>query len=87
MMDTQKPQPEVTGSESSQTMYVSANTSHNGIQQECRRQLGHCDAGNAATKHMTQVAHLKIVHKTGSNKNKKQHAIGSEYIYTVVNSR
>jgi hypothetical protein len=29
---------------------------------------------------MTQDAHLKIVRKTGSRRNKKQHAVGCEYI-------
>ena len=35
---------------------------------------------------MTQDAHLKIVRKTGSSKNKKQHAVGSEYIHMEANS-
>jgi hypothetical protein len=30
---------------------------------------------------MTQDAHLKIVRKTGSSKNKKQHAVGCESIH------
>jgi len=33
---------------------------------------------------MTQDAHLKMVHKTGSSTNKKQHAVGCEYIHTAV---
>jgi hypothetical protein len=84
-MDTETPQPGVTGSESSRTTGVSADTSHHGTQPERRLQLVHRDAANPATKHMTQDAHLKIVCKTGSSKNQKQHAIGCEYIYTVVN--
>jgi hypothetical protein len=36
---------------------------------------------NAATKHMTQDADLKIVRKTGSRRNKKQHAVECEYIH------
>jgi len=36
---------------------------------------------------MTQDAQLKIVPKTGSSTNKKQHADGCEYIHTVVNGR
>jgi hypothetical protein len=34
---------------------------------------------------MTQSANVKIVHKTGSSMNKKQYAVGCEYIYTLVN--
>jgi len=34
---------------------------------------------------MTQDAHSKIVRKTGSSKNMKQHAIGCEYIHIKVN--
>ena len=52
-----------------------------GTQQERRHKLDHRDAANAATKHMTQDAHLKIVRKTGSRKNNKQHAVGGEYIH------
>jgi len=33
---------------------------------------------------MTLDAHFKIVRKTGSNKNKKQHAIGCESIHIDV---
>jgi len=70
-MDTQTPEPEVTGSESSRTTGVLADSSHNGAQQERRHQLVHRNAANAATNHMTQDAQLKIVCKTGSSKNKK----------------
>jgi hypothetical protein len=35
---------------------------------------------------MTQDAHLKIVRKTGSSKNKKQHAVGCNCILIVANS-
>jgi len=41
----------------------------------------HHDAADAATKYMTQDAHLKIVCKTGSRRNKKHHAVGCEYIH------
>jgi len=34
---------------------------------------------------MTRHVHLKIVRKTGPSTNKKQPAVGCEYIYTVVN--
>jgi len=47
--------------------------------------LVHCDAADAATKHMTKDAHVKIIRKTRSSKNKKQHAVGSEYIHIEVN--
>jgi len=36
---------------------------------------------------MTQDAHLKIVRKTGSSTNTKQHGVWCEYIHTVVNGR
>jgi hypothetical protein len=36
---------------------------------------------------MTQDANLKMVHKTGSSKNKEQHTIGCEYIQIKVNDR
>ena len=54
-------------------------------QQECKQQLLHRDTASAATKNKTQDAHLIIVRKTGSSTNKKQHAVGCEYIHTVVN--
>jgi hypothetical protein len=38
-----------------------------------------------ATQNMTQDAYLKIIHKTGISKNKKQHTIGCEYIHIAVN--
>jgi hypothetical protein len=47
--------------------------------------LVHRDASNVATKHMTQDAHLQIFRKTGSSKNKKQHAVGYEYICIEAN--
>jgi hypothetical protein len=57
-----------------------------GTQQERRHQLVHRNAADAATKHMTEDAHLKIVCKTGSSMNEKQHAVGCEYRHTAVNS-
>jgi len=45
----------------------------------------HRDAANVATKQMTQDAHLKIVRKTGSSKNKMQPAVGCEYIHIEAN--
>jgi hypothetical protein len=43
------------------------------------------DAGNAASKHMTQDAHLTIVCMTGRSKNRKQWAVGCEYIHIDAN--
>jgi hypothetical protein len=34
---------------------------------------------------MSQDAHLKIVPKTGSSKNRKQHAVGCDYIHIEAN--
>jgi len=84
-MDTQPPQPGLSGSESSWLAGASSNTSLSGTQEEHRHQLVHQDAANATTKNMTQDEHFKIVHKTGSSTNKTQHAVGCEYIQTVVN--
>jgi hypothetical protein len=58
-----------------------------GTKQDRRHQLVHCEAGDAATKHMTKDEDLKIVHKNGSSTNTKQHAVGYEYLHTAVNSR
>jgi seryl-tRNA(Sec) selenium transferase len=58
-----------------------------GTQQERRHQLVHREAADAATKHMTEDAHLKMVRKTGRSTNKKQHAVGCEYLHTAVSSR
>ena len=47
----------------------------------------HREAANVATENMTQDAHLQIVRKTGSSTNKKQHAIGCEYVHNMVDGR
>jgi len=60
---------------------ATSNTEILGTQQDRRHKLVHHDAADAATKHMTQDAHLKIVRKTGSRRNKKQHAVGCEYFH------
>jgi hypothetical protein len=85
-MDTQPPQPGRSRSKSGGLAGASSNTSLIGTQQERRHQLVYREAADAATKHMTQEAHLKIVRKTGSSTNQKQHAVGCEYHHTVVNS-
>jgi len=80
-MDTQPPPPCESGSNTSKLVGATSNTEILGTQQERRHKLVHRDAADAATKHMTQDAHLKIVRKTGSRRNKKQHAVGCEYIH------
>jgi len=85
-MDTQPPLPGDSGSNTGRLAGATSNTELLGTQQQRRHKLVHRDAGNVATKHMTQDAHLKIVRKTGSSKNKKQHAVGCEYILIVANS-
>ena len=84
-MATQTPQPGENGTKPGGSTGITHNESLSGTQQECRHQLVHHDAVNAATKNMTQDVHLKIVRKTGSSNNKKQHAIGCEYIHIKVN--
>jgi len=86
-MDTQTPQPGCDGYEASRSTYASFNTSLLGTQQERRHQLIHRDAAKEPTNDITQYVHFKIVRKTGSRKNQKQHTIGSEYIHTVANER
>jgi len=80
-MDTQPPPPGESGSNTGRLAGATSNTDVVGTQQERRQKLVHRDTANAATKHMTQDAHLNIVHKTGSSKNQKQHAGGCEYIH------
>jgi hypothetical protein len=86
-MDTQPSQPGSRGTKSGQLADALSKMSHIGTQQERRHQLVHRDAADAATKHMTEDAHLNIVHNTGSSKNKKQLAVDCEYLHTGVNSR
>jgi hypothetical protein len=80
-MDTQPPLPGESGSNTGRLAGAITNTDILGTQQERRHKLVHRYAADAATKHMTQDAHLKIVRKTGSRRNKKQHALGCEYIH------
>jgi len=86
-MCIQSPQQGGSGSESSRLAGTTSNTSLISTQQECRHQSVHCDASNAATTHVTQDVHSKIVPETGSRKNEKQHAGGCEYIDIEVNGR
>jgi len=80
-MDTQPPPPGESGSNTGRLAGATSNTAILGTPQECRHKLVHLDAANAATEHMTQDEHLKIVRKTGSRKNKNQHAVGCDYIH------
>jgi len=64
---------------------ATSNTELLGTPQEHRHKLVLRDAANAATKHMTQDAHLKIIRKTESSKNIKQHAVGCKYIHIEAN--
>jgi len=79
-MDTQPPPPGESGSNTSRLAGATSITDILGTQHVRRHKLVHRDAANAATKHMTQDAHLNIVRKTGSRKSKQQHAVGCEYI-------
>jgi len=80
-MDTHPPPPGESGSNTGRLAGATSNTEMLGTQQERRHKLVHRDAADATTKHMTQDAHLKIVRKTGSRRNMKQHAVGCEYIH------
>jgi hypothetical protein len=84
-MDIHSPPAGESGSNTSRLAGATSNTEILGTQQECRHKLVHRDAANVATNHLTQDAHLKIVRKTGSSKNKKQHAVGCESILIVPN--
>jgi hypothetical protein len=75
-MDTQPPQPGPSGSKSGQLADASSNMSLIGTQQECKDQLVHHEAADAATKHMTKDAHLEIVRITASSTNQNQNAVG-----------
>jgi len=84
-MDTQPPPPGERGSNTGRSVRTTSNTEIHGTPQERRHKLVHRNAANAGITHMTQDAHLKIVRKTGSSKNKKQHAVGSEYMHIYPN--
>jgi len=83
-MTTQTPQAGESGSKSSETTGASFNASLQDTQQQRRHQLVHREDANVATENMTRDAHLKIVRKTGSSRNKKQHTIGCEYVHIMV---
>ena len=77
-------QPGVIEAESSRTTGASNNVPPCETQPQRRHQLVHHDAAIVATEYMTLDAHLEILCKTGSNKNKKHHAIGCESIHIAV---
>jgi len=79
-MDTQPLPPGESGSNTGRFAGATSNTDILGTQQELRHNLVHRDAANAATKHMSQDVHLKIIRKTGCRKNMQQHAVGCECI-------
>ena len=76
IMETQSPQPAASGLKSSRLAGDTSNTSLIGTQQQRRHQQVFRDAADAATSNMTQDAYLKIGRKTGSSRNKQQHAVG-----------
>jgi hypothetical protein len=80
MMDTQPP-PGESGSNTGRLAGAPSNTEILSTQQERKHKLFHRNAADAATKHLTQDARLIIVRKTDSRRNKKQHAMGCDYIH------
>jgi len=72
------------GAESSRTTGASRNTPLCETQQQRRHQLVHCNAAIVATENISKDAHSNKVRKTGSIKNKKQHAIGCELIHICL---
>ena len=79
-MDTQPQPPGESGSNTGRLAGATTNTDIPSTQHERRHKLVHRNAANAATKHITQVEHLKIVRKTGSRKTKKEHAVGCVHL-------
>jgi len=69
-------QPGAIEAESSRTTGGSNDSPPGETQQQRRHQLVHRDAAIVATENRTQDAHVTIVCKTGSSRNKEQHAIG-----------
>jgi len=82
-MTTQTPQPGENGTAAGRATGITPKSSLSGTQLERRLQLVLCNVANAVTKNLTNDAHLKIVCKTGSSKNTKQHAIGCKNIHNI----
>jgi hypothetical protein len=80
-MDTQPPSPGQSGLNTSRLAGATTNTDILGTQQEHTHKFVHRDAAYVATKHMTHDVHLNIVRRTGSRRNKKQHAMGCDYTH------
>jgi hypothetical protein len=78
-MDIQPPPSGESGSITGRLAGTTTNIDILGTEHERRHKLVHRDAADAATKHMTQDAHLKFVRKTGSRRNMKQHVVGCEH--------
>jgi len=77
-MDTQQPAPGESGSLNARLAGATSNTEILVTQHEHRHKLVHLDAAYVAPKSMSKDAHLKIVRKTRSRKNKKEHAVECE---------
>jgi len=86
-MDTQSPVTGDSGFNSGRSEGATLHLVILGTQQQCRHKLVHHNAANAATKHMTLDAQLKIVCKTGRSKNKKHHAVKRKYVCIEIHSR
>jgi len=86
-MATQTRQTGDSRSESSKMTGASYNASLEVTQQQHTQQLVHREAADAAIKNMTLDTHLNIIPETGSSMNKKQHAIGCEYVHIMVEGR
>jgi len=67
------------GTGSSRTMGTLSNMPCAETQLQRRNHVAHPNHANAATEHVCLDSWSKIVHKTGSSQNKKQHVIGCEY--------
>jgi len=86
-MDPQTAPQRTTGSESSRTTVASSNMSPAQTQLQQRHHLVHCHAAHAATYDMTKYVQVQMFPKTGTGRNKKQHAIRCVYICIEVDSR
>jgi len=76
--------PSAIGAKSSQITGASSNAPLGETKQQRKYQLVHRNAAIVAPENLTQEAHLNKVCKTGSSKNRKQHAIRCESIHICV---
>jgi hypothetical protein len=79
-MNTQPHPPGESGLNTGRFAGATTKTEILSTRQECRHKCIHHAAANAATKHLKQDVHLKIVCKTGRRKIKKHHAVECEYV-------